>query len=720
MGAPRKAGLLEALLALAALYHQEVTEEIVLAGLPVDPDDPKLFEPDPQRSRSLFSRAAEKAGFTSTLDKKPLRKIAANLLPCILMLEEEQACILLEFDREMEYARILIPDVPEREGWIAIGELEREYVGYCFLMKKTFGYSLEEEREEAKEAKERHWFWSTLSRTKGIYGDILVGSFLVNIFVLVLPLYMRNVFDRVIPNTAMETLWVLTYGVVAIFILEAFLRFVRGYFMEIAAKKSDIVMSSKIFEHVMDMKLSEQIGSVGAFSSNLKQYEHIRSFLASTVVTTVIDLPFSILFLLVVYWVAGDVVYIPLATIALIALYALLMKGPIRNSIRSANKAASVKESILLESLNAIETIKAFNYNSVMQWKLEEASGNIAQRGLRSRVLNGSIGTVTAFLVRVQTVAVIVASVYLIQKGLLTTGGLLVAYILSSRAVSPVGKLVTLILQFNKARAGFRAIENVMGAPVEHPREREFISAHRLHGKIEFVNVDFAYPESAKNALHDITFTVNPGEHIAIMGEMGSGKTTIINLLMGFYAPKDGLVLVDDVEMDQYAPAELRKEIAYVPQEIILLQGTIKENIALKHPGIDSHEIVEAARLSGALRYINLNPDGFNMKIKEKGHNISGGQRQSIGIARALIDDFSMVLFDEPTSHLDEESERIAIAGIAEKIRGKSALIVTHKDAVLELVERIIVLEKGEIVLDGPKEEVLAHLRSREVRYARR
>lgn len=714
-----RAGLLEALLAMARLYHQEVTEEILLAGLPVDPVDPKLFEPDPHRSKSLFSRAAARAGFSSTLIKKPLRKIAKNLLPSILMLEGERACLLLDFDREMEYARILIPGMPEKEGWIPIDALEKEYVGFCFLMKKNFGYSLDETSDSQKDGDGKHWLWSTLARTKTIYMDILVGSFLVNLFVLILPLYIRNIFDRVIPNTAMDTLWVLTYGVVAVFVLEAFLKMVRNYFTEIAAKKSDIIMSSKIFERVMDMKLSEQMGSVGAFTSDLKQYDSIRNFLTSTVVTTLIDLPFSVLFLLVIYWVAGDIVYIPIVTIALIAVYALVMKDPIRNSIRNANRAAAVKNSILLESLNAIETIKAFNYNNVMQWKLEEATGNIAQRGLKSRVLNGSIATVTAFLIRVQTVAVIVASVYMINAGLLTTGGLLVAYILSTRAVTPVGKLVSLILQFNKARAGFAAIEKVMNTPVEHPQERAFISARHLHGKIEFANVCFAYPGAGRNALHNVSFTINPGEHVAIMGEMGSGKTTIINLLMGFYAAKEGMILIDDVEMDQYAPAELRKEIAFLPQEIVLLQGTVKENIALKYPGIDSHEIVEAARLSGALRYINLNPEGFNMKISEKGHNISGGQRQSIGIARAIIDSFSMVFFDEPTSHLDEQSERIAIDGIAKKIKGKTALIVTHKDAALDLVDRIILLDRGEIVLDGSKKEVLAYLKGPEARNAR-
>ncbi len=711
-----RATLLGALLAMARLYHHDTTAEVILAGLPVDPKDPKLFDTDPKRSKSLFTRAASNAGFLSTLEKKSIRKISNHIMPCILLLKDDNSCLLLEFDKEMEFANILIPTAPEQEGWIAIDELEKDYLGHLFLMKKKFGFDLDaKNKEEKKDDNEKHWFWSTIARTKNIYFDILIGSFLINIFVLALPLYMRNVFDRVIPNTATDTLWVLTFGITAVFILEAFLKFIRNYFMEIAAKKSDIVMSSMIFEKVMDMKLSEQMGSIGAFTNDLKQYEHVRGFLTSTVITTLIDLPFSILFLLVVYWVAGDVAIVTLVTMILIILYALIMKGPIRKSMQQANKASTIKDTILYESLNAIETIKAFNYNNVMQWKLEEATGDIAQKGLRSRTFNASIGTVTAFLIRMQTIAVIVVSVYLIQEGKLTMGGLLVAYILSSRAVAPVGKLVALILQFHKAKAGFKAIEKVMTSEIEHPNDKDFISAKNIKGKIEFIDVDFAYPDTTRNALRGVNFKIQPGESVAIMGEMGSGKTTIINLLMGFYTPKDGLILIDDVEIDQYAPAELRKEFAYVPQEIILFQGTIKENIAIKHPGIDSHEIVEAAKLSGAIRYINLNPDGFNMKIKEKGHNISGGQRQSIGIARAIIDDFSIALMDEPTAHLDTESERRALNGMGKKLKGKTALMVTHKASLLSLVDRIIVMENGVIILDGPSTEVLERIRGKEV-----
>ncbi len=706
------ATLLNALMAMSELYHNEVTKEYVLAGLPVDPENPRLYDPDPKKARSLFTRAAERAGFESTLEKKPLRKIARELLPCILLLEGDRACVLLDFDSGMEYAQILIPGSVTQEGWVPLDELEKMYTGRLFLMKKKLNFDVEAKLEEMRrETESKHWFWSTLARTRKIYIDIVVGSFLINLFVLALPLYLRNVYDRVIPNTALDTLWVLTYGVVAIFVLEALLKFLRSYFMEIAAKKSDIVMSSLIFEKVLDMKLSEQTESLGKFTNDLKQYENIRNFLTSTVITTLVDMPFALLFLFVVHWVAGDIVFIPVVTIGLVILYAVVMKDTIRKSIRESNRAAATKNAILYESLNALETVKAFNYNNVMQWKLEEATGDIAQKGLKSRVLNGSISTVTALLVRIQTIAVIVASVYMIHRGELTTGGLLVAYILSSRAVSPVGRLVSLILQYNKAKAGFQAIDRLMKMPVEHPEEKAFVSAKNIEGRIEFMDVDFAYPDAYQNALRHISFRVEPGEHVAIMGEMGSGKTTILNLLMGFYAPKQGLILIDDVEIDQYAPAELRRQIAYVPQEVVLIQGTIKENIALKHPGIDSHKIVEAAKISGAIHYINRNPDGFSMKIKERGQNISGGQRQSIGIARAFLEDFTIALMDEPTSHLDDESEAVAIEGIRKKIKGKTAIIVTHKNSLLQLVDRIIWMKNGRIVHDGPKEEVLAALR---------
>jgi len=708
------ATLINALMVIVEMHHLDVTREQILSGLPVDPQKPKLFDLNPKNAHSLFTRAAEKAGFKSQLAKKPLRKISSAILPAILLLGEDRVCILLDFDEDMEYAQIYIPGKIRHEGWIKIDTLEEEYIGSLFLLKRELSFDIEEKLEKMREdTSAKHWFWSTLSRTKKIYIDIIIGSFLINLFILALPLYLRNIYDRVIPNTAFDTMWVLTFAIITVFILEALLKFLRNYFMEIAAKKSDVIMSSLIFERVLDMKLNNQTASLGKFSSKLKQYGNIRNFMASSVVTTVIDIPFSILFLFVIYWIAGDIVFIPLITIALVVLYALIMKNTIRKSIIETNRAMSVKDSILFESLNAIETMKAFNYSSVMQWKMEDAIGDISQKSLKSRMLNGSITTVTTLMIRVQTVAVIVASVYMIHSGELTTGGLLVAYILSSRAVNPVGKLVALILRYNKAVSGFKVLDKLMNMPVEHPKDKAFISAKGIKGKIEFINVDFAYPQANQNVLRDISFKVEAGEHVAIMGKMGSSKSTIHNLLMGFYEPKQGLILVDDVEINQYALSEYRKHIAYVPQEVLLIQGKINENIALKHPGIDSHAIVEAAKISGAIHYINKNPEGFNMKIRERGQNISGGQRQSIGIARAFLEDFAIALLDEPTSHLDDESERIAIEGIRKKIAGKTALIITHKNSLLPLVDRIIWMKNGKIVYDGKKEEVLQNLRAK-------
>ena len=272
---------------------------------------------------------------------------------------------------------------------------------------------------------------------------------------------------------------------------------------------------------------------------------------------------------------------------------------------------------------------------------------------------------------------------------------------------------MALILQYNKAMTGFKAVDKLMKMPVEHPKDKAFISAKHIEGKIEFIGVDFAYPEANQDVLRDISFKIEPGEHVAIMGEMGSGKSTLHNLLMGFYEPKQGLILIDDVEINQYALSQFRDQTAYVPQEVILIQGKINENIALKHPGIDSHAIVEAAKTSGAIHYINRNPEGFNMKIRERGQNVSGGQRQSIGIARAFLEDTSIALLDEMTSDMDTESEGIAIEGIRKKIEGKTTLIITHRNSLLSLVDRLIWMEDGKIVYDGKKEEVLQKLRNK-------
>jgi ATP-binding cassette subfamily C protein LapB len=705
--------VIDALMAIVELYHLDVTREYILSGLPVDPKEPKLFDSDPKNAHSLFTRAAEKAGFKSKLEKKPLQKISSEILPCVLLLGEDRACVLLDFDENMKYAHILIPGKVKHEGWLSVEDLEEEYIGSLFLLKRELSFDIEEKLEQMREKTGgEHWFWSTLARTKKIYFDVMIGSFLVNIFILALPLYLRNIYDRVIPNTALDTMWVLTFAIVTVFILETLLRYLRSYFMEIAAKKSDVIMSSIIFERVLDMKLNDQTASLGKFSNKLQQYGNIRNFLASSVITTLIDIPFAIIFLFVIYWIAGALVVIPIITITLVVVYALLMKDTIRKNIIEANLAMGMKDAILYESLNAIETMKAFNYGSVMQWKMEDAIGDIAQKGLKSRMYNSSIQNVTALMVRSQTVAVIVGSVYMIHNGTLSSGGLLVAYILSSRAVNPVGKLVALILQYNKAIAGFKAVDELMNMPVEHPKDKTFIGAKHIDGKIEFAGVNFAYPGASQNVLRDISFKIEPGEKVAIMGKMGSGKSTLLNLIMGFYEPKQGLVLIDDVEINQYALSEVRNQIAYVPQNVMLVEGSVRENIALKHPGIGSQAVVEAAKTSGAIRYINRNPEGFNMKIKERGENISGGQRQSIGIARALLDDFSIALMDEPTSHLDDESERIAIEGIRRKIEGKTALIITHKNSLLSLVDRVIWLKDGKILYDGKKEEVIKKLRN--------
>ncbi|MEA3372457.1 MAG: type I secretion system permease/ATPase [Campylobacterota bacterium] len=707
---PREADpLMESLLIIARLYNQPTTAETLMAGLPLHDSTAQLFNPDPKKAKSIFSRAAAKAGFTSRLTKKKLTDISLFLLPSILMLKGQKACVLLDFDENKEYAKIVLPDIEEGEGWISVKDLEKEYTGFTFLLKKRLHFDMENQ-ERLVGTDENHWFWGTLAYSWKTYGDIIVASLLINLFVLTTPIFVLNVYDRVIPNNAEETLWVLSLGVVVIFLFDIIFKFLRSYFIELISKKNDIIISSLIFEKVMDTKLAAQTGSIGQFASHLKQYDHLRNFTSSAIVTALIDLPFSIIFLIVVYMLAGKIVIIPLIVIFLILIYALMLKEPIKHSTELANMAASAKNSILIESLNAHETIKTLNAAGRTQWKWEEATGDIAAKSLKSRMITSSVGTVSTFLIHLKTVAVIIYGVYLIKIGLLSLGGLIATMILSSRAVAPMGRVAALITNFAEAKHAYKQIDEIMKLPVEHPKEKSFITPEQIRGKIEFKEITFTYPGEAKVALNNLSFTIEPGEHVGIIGKMGSGKSTIHKLLMGLYDHGSGSILIDDVELQQYDPVELRKHIAYVPQDVLLFQGTIKENIAMKEPGISDQQIIDAAKMSDVMSYVNDDPRGLNMNIREKGENLSGGQRQSIAIARAFLTDFSISLLDEPTNDMDNATELRVMQSLMERTKNTTMLLVTHKRSLLQLVDRIIVLGNGEILLDGPKDEVLQQL----------
>ncbi len=700
--------LLETLLLFAERYGKQISMETLTAGLPHPPGQgtPDLLSIS--QAETLFVRAAHRAGFRSTMVPKSLAEVLDLHLPVILLLDRGQSCILEALSSDRKMAKVIYPGPNPLEEWVDLEELAKHYTGYLFMLKKEL-----DDRDGATFAwhhRGKHWFWDTIRLSWPIYKDVLLASLLVNLFVLATPLFTRNVYDRVIPNNAVETLMVFAAGVLIVYLLDAFLKYFRSRMLEIAAKKSDVIMSSIIFERVMDMHMSQIPRSVGSFASNLKEFDSIRSFLTNATLAVLIDLPFAVIFLIVIAYMGGPIVFVPLTIMLIILAYALFIRKPLQESIESTYEAAARKNGILIEALNNIETIKAHNIAGQIQWQWEESVGEIARKSLRSRLMSASIPTLTGFMVQLNTVLIIMVGVYMIRDLELTMGGLIAITILASRTVAPMGQVAALLTNYSDARTAYENIDRIVNLPSERLSGQKFIHRESFRGKIEFRNVTFTYPDSEVPALKNVSFVIQPGEHVGIIGRIGSGKSTIEKLILKLYDPDEGSILIDDVDIAQIDPARLRQFIGYVGQDIGLFRGTLRDNIANRRPGVGDERILEAARIAGVDEFARRHPQGYNMPIGERGQGLSGGQRQSIGLARALISDAPIMLLDEPTNALDQLSESRILKALGPVLKGRTVLMITQKFALLNLTPRVIVMHEGQVYLDGPREEVLKRL----------
>ncbi len=703
--------LLDCLVIFTKLYHKPFSAEALIAGLPIEvgKDSPELFSID--NAKGLFSRAAEKAGLKSSLVRRPLSQISPLQLPMIILLSNQGACILDRFSEDGTQAKIIMPAEEAIEQWVEMDVLQDEHIGFGFMIKKAFEY--DDENRRTLHLKQKHWFWSTLKLSASTYKDVLYASLLINLFVLASPLFTMNVYDRVVPNNAIETLWVFAIGVSIVYVIDTFLKFTRTYLLESAAKKSDVIMSSIIFEKVLDLKMEYHPASVGSFASNIKDFDNIRSFLTNATMAAIIDLPFAIIFLLVIGYIGGTIVMIPIATMFFILTYAFLIKKPLQESIESTHEASAKKNSILIETLNNIETLKTLGTVNQAQWKWEESTGEIAGKSLKSRLLSSSIPTITQLFIQLNTVMVIVYGVYLIQEFELSMGGLIAIVILTSRTLAPMGQVAALLTNYEDTKTSYETLNEIISQPSERPSGKKFVERPDFSGHIEFVDVTFSYPNTDIPALKNVSFTINAGEHVAIIGRIGSGKSTIQKLILGLYEPDSGQILIDGIDIKQIDPADLRKNIGYVSQDIMLFRGTVKENITYCATHASDAAMIRAAQISGTSEFIKKHPKGYEMPIGERGQGLSGGQRQSIGIARAFLIETPIMLMDEPSNAMDQLTESKLLKSMSKNLKEKTAIFVTQKMTLLRIVDRVIVMNEGRLFIDAPKDEALIQLQGK-------
>lgn len=693
--------LLDCLVLYSKLHGFHYSGEALVSGLPIE--QKKRLTPE------LFSRAAERANIQATFRKRDLSELSNLVLPCIVPLKDNQACLLEKID-DQQQATILMPSTGEGRKTKPLAELQEEFMGYVIFLTEKISQA--SRKESLINKQEGHWFWDTLWQNRSIYRDVLIASVVINIFILANPLFVMNVYDRIVPNNAIESLWVLAIGISVVYMFDILLKFLRSYFLEIAGKKSDVIMSAKLFEQTLGLRMDQRQGAIGAFANNLKEFDSIRNFFTSGTIASLVDLPFVVIFLLVIFYIAGAIVLVPIAIILMIMVYSFFMKKPIQKSVEASYEASAQKNAVLIETLTAIETIKSLGVEARSQWKWEQAVGEIAKASIKSKMLQSSIGRMTGFMQQMSTILVVLTGVYLIRDGDLTMGGLIATVMLSQRAIGPMGQFANLTSTYQQTATALNSLNELMDKEVERPTGKRFIQHPVFQGSIEFNNVVFTYPGESKPALNGLTFKLNPGEKIGIIGQVGSGKSTIEKLIMGFYQPDSGSILIDGIDITQLDPAELRHNINYVPQEVTLFSGDVRENIAYKAPYIEDDAIIRAAKIAGVDSFIRNHPSGYSLKVNEGGSSLSGGQRQTIGLARALLIPSPIYLFDEPTNAMDSLTEQALIKRLAQEVIEGTTIIVTHKMSILKLIDRLIVMDNGKIIADGNKETVLEALKA--------
>lgn len=469
----------------------------------------------------------------------------------------------------------------------------------------------------------------------------------------------------------------------------------------------------------MGMRMENRPLSAGSFAANLRAFESVRNFLSSGVVIAFIDLPFAFLFVAVIYWIAPAMLPIFAVAIAAMLGYALVTQRRMRDLSEMSSRAGAQRNATLVEGLVGLETIKALGAEGAVQRRWEESATLLANTASRLRTLSSGATHVTLWIQHTVTVAVIVTGVYLIGENTLTMGGLIACYLLSSRAMGPFGRASGMMIQYHKANDAFQAVDNIMNREVERPPNSAFIQRDHFDGKVVFRNVSFRYPDSEADALTDISLEIKPGEHVAILGQVGSGKTTLEKLILGLYRPSSGEVLVDDIDIRQLDPAELRRHIGYVSQDITLFYGNLRDNLTMAQPLADDEAILKAAKVGCILSFVNRHPRGFDMQVGERGDRLSGGQRQGVAMARAVLGDPPILVLDEPTSSMDRATEADVKREVKAFAAGRTMLIVTHRTSLLEMVDRVIVMDQGRIVADGPKDEVVKAMKEGRIRKVR-
>jgi ATP-binding cassette subfamily C protein LapB len=702
--------LLEALLWLCRHHGIERSEQSLLDGLALD--GPMT----PQQAVSLLRHA----GFSASVVRRPPGKILSLLMPVVMLLKNGDACIVT---RRLSGGRskraggdryeVLLPGAEEELCTATEEELLAEYSGYTLIAALKPGARSARPSED-EDGQGSHWLWQTIKRYIPYYRSAMLAALLSNVLMILTGLFTSVVYDRVIPNKAFVTLWSMGAGVLVAIAFDLVARQLRSYLIDMAGKKADLALGNAIFRQAMGIRLEHRPESAGAFAHRLAQIELVRDFSTSATISAVTDLPFIFLFVLVTWLVAGPMVVVLLIAIPLILGMTLGIQSLLRRHMRANMGQQADLHGVLIETVEGMEDVRAAGAQGHFIQRYEDANAAAAVSSLKARVLSSWVNNFAMVAQQLITVAMLLWGVHLIDAGQLTGGALIAAVMFGGRAIAPLGMVVNLASRYQGAKAALKSLDQLMAMPTERDPGKRYLSRPALHGQLGMHEVRFAYPQGtrqhAPTVLKGVSLNIQPGERVALLGKIGSGKSTILRMLGGLYSPSDGFVEVDGIDLRQIDPSDFRAHMGFVSQEPRLFAGTLKDNVLLGRRNADVEHFLSVAKLTGLDKIAASHPLGYDLPVGEAGGLLSGGQRQLVALARCLVTHPQVLLLDEPTSSMDAQAEMNFIRHLKTSIGERTLVVVTHRPALLDVVERVVVVDGGRILADGPKAQVLAAL----------
>lgn len=678
---------------LAKRRSRLYSENALKDGLPLQ---------DGQLNIVSFKRAAIRAGFKSEVVRRGPESLSTSLFPLIIICKDKSAFILESFEDGL-YTIYDVKDSCERQ--LNVSELTELSSGFAILVQDL-------QESEARTEKE-NWFFATLYKYRSMYAWALVASVFINLFALNSSIFIMTVYDRVLPNNAESTLWMLSAVVIGAFVFDFIFKTVRSATLDRITQRVEVILSSKIHEKLMRVNMTHKPPSAGHFASVVKDFESIRDFMTSMTLTALIDLPFALCILFFIYLIAGKLTLV-LVACALVLLVVNVLAQPLQKMlVGKSMDEGSRRQGRLVEVVNNLDIIRMMNAQSIFQYKWEQDTGVLSETSRKSKFASSVTLSISSIIQNMVSIFVVIGGFYLIRDENMTMGQLVAVVILGGRALGPLVTGINLLVRYQYVRKAYKNVDNFMRLPEERDPDSSLLSRPDINGEVVLEKVGFSYPNQIFRALDNISFKINKGEKVGIIGNVSSGKSTLLRLILGLYTSTEGKILVDGTDCRQVDSADLRESMSCISQEAKLFDGSVRDNLFYANPHLSHEELDEVVKISGLDKLLNSQPMGLDLPVGEGGSHLSGGQRQLVAIAQAVAKNPPIILMDEPTSSLDTGAEAEFLTKMKEFTKDKTLILSTHKMRELQLVDRIIVLDKGLMIADGPRDKVLEVLQNK-------